>query len=209
MSATEAQTDVWDHQGVMSQRGGPYFVDVIEQVRRIQDGFVAARLPDDDAERIARHLTEIADTLAAHEVSPLDAPAGARLDRPARGHPLLPPFVVDRWTEHEVHAQVTFTPYFLGGNGAATGGAHAVLFNEILGSLSASGGRPLSRTAYVHINYRHVTPIGAAVSRRGEGGSNRGPKAVRVGSVARRSARCRRCRRPVRRIATGPALIRV
>jgi hypothetical protein len=40
------------------------------------------------------------------------------------------------------------------------GGAHAVLFNEILGRLSAGGGRPLSRTAYIHVNYRSVTPIG-------------------------------------------------
>lgn len=155
-----AQTDVWSHQGAVSQRGGSHFADLIEQVRRVQDAVVAASLPDDATERVARHLAEIADILAVHEVGPLDAPAGARLDLPGRGHPLLPPFVVERWTEREVRAHVTFSRYFLGGNGAATGGAHAVLFNEILGRLSASAGRPLSRTAYVHVNYRCVAPIG-------------------------------------------------
>ncbi|MBB2773153.1 UNVERIFIED_ORG: hypothetical protein GGE11_004087 [Mycolicibacterium obuense] len=144
----------------MPQRGGPHFADLVEQLRRVQDGFVGARLPSKTGAVVLEQLSDIADTLAAHQVAPLDAPAGARLDLPGRGHPFLPPHVVDEWTETRVRAHVTFARYHLGGNGAATGGAHAVLFNEILGRLSAGGGRPLSRTAYVHVNYRSVTPIG-------------------------------------------------
>jgi acyl-coenzyme A thioesterase PaaI-like protein len=59
-----------------------------------------------------------------------------------------------------VRAHATFNRFHLGGNGAASGGAHAVLFNEILGRLSAGGGRPLSRTAYIHVDYRSATPTG-------------------------------------------------
>jgi acyl-coenzyme A thioesterase PaaI-like protein len=66
--------------------------------------------------------------------------------------------VIDEWTDTHVRAHVTFSRFHLGGNGAASGGAHAVLFNEILGRLSAGGGRPLSRTAYIHVDYRNVTP---------------------------------------------------
>lgn len=155
-----AQTDHWAHLGPSAQRGGPHFAELIEQIRRVQDEVVAAHVPVAAAAQIVGQLSEIADTLAAHGVTALDAPAGARLDLPGRGHPFLPAAVVDSWTDTEVRAHVTFTRYFLGGNGAATGGAHAVLFNEILGRLSAGGGRPMSRTAYIHVNYRRVTPVG-------------------------------------------------
>jgi acyl-coenzyme A thioesterase PaaI-like protein len=144
----------------MGLRGGPHFAGLVHQVRRLQDGFTGANLPLDVAKDALDRLTVIADTMAAHQVDPLEAPAGARLDLPGRGHPFLPPHVIEEWTDARVRAQVTFTRLHLGGNGAASGGAHAVLFNEILGRLSAGGGRPLSRTAYIHVNYRSVTPIG-------------------------------------------------
>jgi hypothetical protein len=144
----------------MSQRGGQDFAYLVDQFRRVQDGFVGAVLPTEVAAEVVGQLSVIADTLAAHQVDPLDAPSGARLDLPGRGHPFLPPHVVDEWTDTHVRAHITFARFHLGGNGAAMGGAHAVLFNEILGRLSAGGGRPLSRTAYLHVNYRSVTPIG-------------------------------------------------
>ena len=144
----------------MSHRGGPDFAHLVDQLRRVQDGFAGADLPSEVAAEMLGRLSAVADTLAAHQVDPFDAPAGARLDLPGRGHPFLPPHVIDEWTDTRVQAHVTFTRYHLGGNGAAMGGAHAVLFNEILGRLSAGGGRPLSRTAYIHVNYRSVTPIG-------------------------------------------------
>jgi hypothetical protein len=180
-----AQTDYWAHLGPTSDRGGPHFADLIDQIRRVQDGVVAARLPADAAAQLVAQLAEVADVLAAHEVAALEAPAGARLDLPGRGHPFVPPHVVDKRTGSEVRAHVTFTRYFLGGNGAATGGAHAVLFNEILGRLSIGSGRPLSRTA----NYRHITigrrlDIEAALDRI-EG------RTIHLRTVARRRGRCR------------------
>jgi hypothetical protein len=144
----------------MSQRGGQGFADLVDQFRRLQDGFVGAGLPAEVASDVLNRLRGVADTLSAHQVDPVDAPSGARLDLPGRGHPFLPPHVVDEWTDAHVRAHVTFARFHLGGNGAAMGGAHSVLFNEILGRLSAGGGRTLSRTAYIHVNYRSVTPIG-------------------------------------------------
>jgi len=43
--------------------------------------------------------------------------------------------------------------------GAAHGGVLALIFDEILGRL-ANPGRTRSRTAYLHVNYRNITPIG-------------------------------------------------
>lgn len=120
---------------------------------------MTAQLPADVAARIAGELSEIADTLSAHRGAPTDAAAGARADLPGRGHPFLPPHVIDTWTGTEVRAHITYSDYFVGANGVAAG-AHSVVFSDILGRLSAGGGRPISRAAYLHVNFRSATPIG-------------------------------------------------
>jgi acyl-coenzyme A thioesterase PaaI-like protein len=58
-----------------------------------------------------------------------------------------------------VSGRVTFSDFHLGGNAAAHGGALSLMFDEILGWLANSGGRPIARTAYLHIDYRNVTPL--------------------------------------------------
>ena len=59
-----------------------------------------------------------------------------------------------------MRGRVVFTRIYLGGNGAAHGGTVPLLFDEVLGRLNSSGGRSVGRTAYLHVNYRHITPIG-------------------------------------------------
>jgi acyl-coenzyme A thioesterase PaaI-like protein len=45
------------------------------------------------------------------------------------------------------------------GRGAVHGGAIGVVFDEMMGALAASAGRPLARTAYLHVDYRALTPL--------------------------------------------------
>jgi acyl-coenzyme A thioesterase PaaI-like protein len=54
---------------------------------------------------------------------------------------------------------VVFRRLHLGGGGAAHGGTLPLLFDEVLGRLSNSGDRPTARTAYLKVNYRHITPL--------------------------------------------------
>ncbi len=67
--------------------------------------------------------------------------------------------MIDTWTDTEVRAHVTYSDYFVGGNSVAAG-AHSVVFSDIMGRLSAGGGRPISRAAYLHVNFRSATPVG-------------------------------------------------
>ncbi len=154
-----SQPDFWGHQGPVSGRGGPHFAELINQVRRVQEQVAAAQLPAHVATAVASQLSDIADTLATHQVRSTDAAAGARPDLPGRGHPFLPPHVIDTWTDTEVRAHITYTDYFVGGNSVAAG-AHSVVFSDIMGRLSAGGGRPISRAAYLHVNFRSAAPVG-------------------------------------------------
>src|SRR5690606_13965892 len=115
--------------------------------------------PDD--QRAAEEAVRAAsDVLRRWPVDEREAPAGKRRDLPGRGHPLLLPLVVDEETPEALHGRVTFTRAYLGGNGAAHGGTPPLRFDEVLGRMVNAWGRPAARTAYLHVNYRAITPIG-------------------------------------------------
>ncbi|TPG37330.1 hotdog domain-containing protein [Mycolicibacterium hodleri] len=101
-----------------------------------------------------------------------------RLDLPGHGQTMAPSFVVVSGDQHSVHGTVTFGRYFLGGGGAAHGGAVPLLFDEVLGQLANSGDRPPSRTAYLHTDYRSITPIGEELEVRGWFVSEQGRKRI-------------------------------
>jgi len=54
---------------------------------------------------------------------------------------------------------VRFTRFYLGGNGAAHGGAHPLLFDDVLGRVMNHSQPGVSRTASLTVNYRRVTPL--------------------------------------------------
>lgn len=87
------------------------------------------------------------------------APSGGRIDLPARGNITLPPYEVDDAGEEGVHARLTFRRYHLGGNNAAHGGQVAVAFDDLMGMAGALGSKGITRTAYLTVNYRAITPL--------------------------------------------------
>src|SRR4029077_3007982 len=84
-----------------------------------------------------------------------------RTDLQGRGQTMSPRLEVVEGDAEHVVAHVVFGRYFLGGNGAAHGGSIPLVFDEVLGRLANMGGRPRARTAYLNVNYRSITPIGA------------------------------------------------
>jgi acyl-coenzyme A thioesterase PaaI-like protein len=108
----------------------------------------------------------------ARKLEPLAVPErdrvfGRRTDLHGRGQSMSPRIVVTDSTSDAVRGTVRFGPYYLGGNGAAHGGAIPLVFDEILGRLANSAGRPPQRTAYLHTDFRAVTPIGRTLRFRG------------------------------------------
>jgi len=55
----------------------------------------------------------------------------------------------------------------VGGNYAVHGGVLPLLFDSVFGMVIHAAGRPISRTAFLHVDYRKVTPIDTPLTARG------------------------------------------
>jgi acyl-coenzyme A thioesterase PaaI-like protein len=122
----------------------------------------------------------------------LDAVAAAAPDTATTGHgQTMAPSFAAMWGDHDsVHGTVRFGRYFLGGGGAAHGGAIPLLFDELLGQLANSGERAPSRTAYLHTDYRSITPIGEELAVRAWFVSEQGRKRVLRATITHGETLC-------------------
>ena len=145
--------------GPLGWDGGPGFGPLIDAVRELQDVVGGTNPPADVIVRVTAQLRAVADELRPWSCGERELIAGRRHDLPGRGHPLLLPFVIEEQTADSVRGRAHFTQYHLGGNGAAHGGTLPLMFDEVLGNLSNANSRPIARTAYLHVNYRRVTPL--------------------------------------------------
>jgi acyl-coenzyme A thioesterase PaaI-like protein len=83
------------------------------------------------------------------------------------GSVLLPPFTLTKFGPGDVEMRGQFTRYHVGGNSAVHGGVLPLLFDNLLGTVVKAFGRPISRTAFLHVDYRKVTPIDVPLVVRG------------------------------------------
>jgi len=142
--------------------GGAEFASLIEALRRVLDAASLSAPSSQDARRAVAHLNQASDLLAGWRQDQSERITGRRDDLPGRGNPLLPAFRVFRFSNVEVRARVTFTEAFLG-RGSVHGGVLPLLFDDVLGHL-ANVERAHSRTAFLHVDYRALTPIGQEVT---------------------------------------------
>ena len=87
------------------------------------------------------------------------SPANRSIGLPGRGSLLMLPWTLTGLEPGRVTASGVFRRYHLGGNGAAHGGVLPLLFDSVFGMVIHAAGRPISRTAFLHVDYRKVTPI--------------------------------------------------
>lgn len=141
--------------------GGPDYGRFIEAVRAIQNHARAVNAPDQVISEAADLLEKVSDLLAPFDADEWSSPSGRRFDLPMRGNILPVPMSVKKTHDGRLHGWARFERFHLGRNGAAHGGAIALLFDSILGLTSAvlTHG-PYQRTAYLHVNYRNIVPIG-------------------------------------------------
>ncbi len=140
-------------------RGGAEFAALHHAQRLLQDRLTGAALPPALAKDLTERLLDLCDAIGEHQVGEPDRMDGWRPDLPGRAHPLLPPYYIDEETESTLSGRVTFTRFYLGGNGAAHGGAHPLLFDDVLGRVMNHHQPGVSRTAFLKVNYRRVTPL--------------------------------------------------
>lgn len=134
------------------------FPVAIDTLRRLLDTITAAAPPDEVWGDVAAQLDEMSALLTPYAVPERQQVVGRRTDLPGRGQVMSPVFIVDDWDTDSVTGRVTFGRFYLGGNGAVHGGAIPLLFDDVLGRL-ANTHRTRARTAYLHVDYRAITPI--------------------------------------------------
>jgi acyl-coenzyme A thioesterase PaaI-like protein len=166
--------DWWEPQVVPPVPDG--YVEMIEQARRLLDALGAAVPDAGTVSDVTRGMRALTDLLAPSAVDEFGQLSGRIEDVPGRGQLLVPPAVIEYADDNRVECSVTFTRHFLGGNGAVHGGTLPLLFDDILGRFAQSGGRSVARTAYLHVDYRSITPVDKTLRLVGEFVSEEGRK---------------------------------
>jgi len=127
-------------------------------MRRLQDIAVSTN-PDERLWNDAAELIEgVGARLEKHKAPAGVAPAGRARDIPGNGHPLMPPWRVAESGPNEVTMRGHFTRFHVGGNDAVHGGVIPLFYDWHFGMVVSAAGRPDSRTAYLHVDYRRITP---------------------------------------------------
>ncbi|MBS9534482.1 PaaI family thioesterase [Mycobacterium sp. M1] len=137
----------------------PGFERFVAMMRRLQDISVST---DPDAatwEAAADRAEELAELLEKFAAPEGVAPAGRAPTLPGMGSLLLPPWRVTRFDTDGVSMKGRFSRFHVGGNSAVHGGVLPLLFDWMFGMVAHAANRPISRTAFLHVDYRKVTPI--------------------------------------------------
>jgi acyl-coenzyme A thioesterase PaaI-like protein len=155
----------------------PGFVRFVSAMRRLQDLAVSADPGDDIWDEAAAGAEEMVDLLEPFEAPEGAAPAGRAPGMPGMGSLLLPPWSLTKFAPEGVEMRGHFTRFHVGGNNAVHGGVLPLLFDWLFGMIVHASGRPISRTAFLHVDYRKVTPIDTPLIVRGRVDSVEGRKA--------------------------------
>ena len=132
--------------------------DLVAALRRVRDAVTGVEAPAGVVRQATGLLREAADVLEPYRMHPRDTAPWDDLRRTLHTRSLNPPFADVESDRDQLRATITFTTFYAGGNGAAHGGAIPLLFDEVLGRLSNTD-RSMSRTAYLNVDFRRVTPI--------------------------------------------------
>jgi acyl-coenzyme A thioesterase PaaI-like protein len=135
-------------------------------MRRLQDIAVSTNPAPQLWNDTAALLEDVCARLEAHKAPAGVAPAGRVPNLPGNGHPMMPPWQVVESGADEVTMRGHFSPFHVGGNGAVHGGVLPLFYDWHFGMVASAAGRPDSRTAYLHVDYRRITPTDETLASR-------------------------------------------
>jgi acyl-coenzyme A thioesterase PaaI-like protein len=131
----------------------------VAAMRRLQDLTVSTDPESAMWATAAERIEDLCALLQEDQVPEGRAPAGRVIDLPGLGHPLLPPWTVTDFGPDGVTMEGLFTRSHVGGNNAVHGGMIPLLYDWHFGMIVSTAGLSPSRTAYLHVDYRNITPI--------------------------------------------------
>jgi acyl-coenzyme A thioesterase PaaI-like protein len=146
---------------------GPGFARFLTAMRRAQDLAVSAAPDSDTWEKAADHVEALVELLDPFEAGEGVGPANRVPELPGAGSLLMAPYRVTKFDAEAVELTVQFSRFHVGGNYAVHGGVLPLMFDSVFGMVIHATGRPISRTGFLHVDYRKVTPIDTALTVRG------------------------------------------
>jgi acyl-coenzyme A thioesterase PaaI-like protein len=167
---------------VPSTQEAAELADLVTALRRVRDAVTGVEAPGDVVRRATGLLRDAVDALEPYRMHPRDLAPWDDLRRTLHTRSLNPPFHDVEADRDHLQATITFTTFYSGGNGAAHGGAIPMLFDEVLGRL-ANTGRTMSRTAYLNVDFRRVTPIDVPLRVEGRVEREEGRKRFLYGAI--------------------------
>lgn len=166
-----AEDPEYQHHGGFPEYGpaqpGPGFGRFVATMRRLQDLAVSADPGDDVWDEAAERAAALVELLGPFQAEEGKGPAGRTPDLAGMGSLLLPPWTLTRYRPDGVEMTGSFSRFHVGGNHAVHGGVLPLLFDHMFGMVSHAAGRPISRTAFLHVDYRKITPIDVSLVARG------------------------------------------
>jgi acyl-coenzyme A thioesterase PaaI-like protein len=146
---------------------GPGFERFLSAMRRAQDLAVSADPDSESWDRAADLVEELTALLGPFEAGEGVGPANRVPSLPGAGSLLMPPYRVTKFDPDGVELTVQFSRYHVGGNKAVHGGVLPLMFDSTFGMVIHATGRPISRTGFLHVDYRRITPIDTPLTIRG------------------------------------------
>ena len=137
----------------------------VDAMRRLQDLAVSTNSPMWSI--AAGHVEKACALLDGHQVPEDVAPGGRVIELPGLGHPLLPPWIVTESGPDGVTMEGQFTRSHVGGNNAVHGGMIPLFYDWLFGMVVSTAGCPPTRTAFLHVDYRSITPIDEPLTAQG------------------------------------------
>ena len=134
------------------------FADMTQALREFLDKIVGARPDAATSADLSQDLSRWSARLDDHQVDEREQYYARIYRAPGQAQVTVPSFVLAPGPDGDLRGQVTFGRFFLGWDGAAHGGAVALLFDQILGQTAAMSGGA-ARTAYLNTNFRALTPL--------------------------------------------------
>lgn len=139
----------------------------ITALRRLQDLTVSTK-PDAAAwDAASEQLESACALLETHRAPEIEVPAGRVLEIPGLGHPLMPPWTLTEMKSDGVSMHGHFTASHVGGNHAVHGGMIPLFYDWLFGMVVTGADIRPTRTAYLHVDYRKITPIDAPLTAHG------------------------------------------
>ena len=174
-------TEAWHNRIDIGQPAA--FPVMVDALRKLQDQLTGSNPPEQVATKIADTISALTRELAGYAVDERHQVAGRLVGIPGRGQCMIPPVEITEYSDTNARGYMNFGRSYLGGNGAVHGGAIPLVFDELMGRLANTGGRTPSRTAYLHVNYRNITPIETRLAIEAHFDSEKGRKRVLAGTI--------------------------